>query len=117
MKGKLIAETRGSLYSLHLTTTARQPSDSGLTAGMGRCFTSPIASAKQTEGHFMSDAIAPHTGGTSQIETIGYVPIPGQREAATERRKQFPYRFPRDPRWLGGKFTVAENARRLLRYF
>jgi hypothetical protein len=29
----------------------------------------------------------------------------------------FPYRFPRDGRLLGGKFTVAENGRRLLRFF
>ncbi len=65
----------------------------------------------------MSDAIAHPTAGNSQAETLPYVPIPGQREAANERRKHFPYRFPRDPRRLGGKFTVAENARRLLRYF
>jgi len=43
--------------------------------------------------------------------------VPGQREAATERRKAFPFRFPHDARALGGKFTVAENARRLLRFF
>lgn len=48
---------------------------------------------------------------------IAYVPVAGQRESAAERRRQFPYRFPRDPRVLGGKFTVAENARRLLRFF
>jgi len=50
-------------------------------------------------------------------ETIPYAPVAGQREAAVERRKSFPYRFPRDGRLLGGKFTVAENARRLLRFF
>jgi len=49
--------------------------------------------------------------------TIPYVPVAGQREGAAERRRVFPYRFPRDPRLLGGKFTVAENARRLLRFF
>src|SRR5216110_1229737 len=65
----------------------------------------------------MSDAIAHSSGGGSQAEALPYVPIPGQREAATERRKHFSYRFPRDPRRLGGKYTVAENARRLLRYF
>src|SRR4029078_10448382 len=30
---------------------------------------------------------------------------------------QFPYRFPTDRRALGGNFTVAENGRRLLRFF
>ena len=39
------------------------------------------------------------------------------RTAAGERRKAFPYRFPRDNRHLGGKFSVAENARRLQRFF
>jgi hypothetical protein len=43
--------------------------------------------------------------------------IAGQREAAAERRAKFPYRFPVDRRQLGGKFTVKENSRRLLRYF
>ncbi len=40
-----------------------------------------------------------------------------ERRAAAERRKAFPYRFPRDPRHLGGKLSVKENADRLLRYF
>jgi hypothetical protein len=40
-----------------------------------------------------------------------------EREAAGERRAAFPYRFPRDARKMGGKFTVQENARRLLRFF
>ena len=53
----------------------------------------------------------PSSNGTS----IPYVPVAGQRAAAMERKKAFPYRFPRDPRLLGGKFDVAENARRLLR--
>ncbi len=43
--------------------------------------------------------------------------LAGQREAAAERRARFPYRFPVDRRQLGGKFTVKENSRRLLRYF
>lgn len=43
--------------------------------------------------------------------------LAGQREAAVERRAKFPYRFPVDRRQLGGKFTVKENSRRLLRYF
>ncbi len=39
------------------------------------------------------------------------------REAAAERRRAFPYRFPRDFRNMGGKFTVEQNAQRLLRFF
>ncbi len=42
---------------------------------------------------------------------------PEQRAAATRRKQEYPYRFPRDPRKLGGKFDVEENSRRLLRYF
>jgi bacterioferritin (cytochrome b1) len=42
---------------------------------------------------------------------------PDQRTAAAERRAKFPYRFPRDNRKMGGKYTVAENARRLMRFF
>ncbi|MBI4551612.1 MAG: hypothetical protein HY710_05045, partial [Candidatus Latescibacteria bacterium] len=42
---------------------------------------------------------------------------PEERAAAQERKRAFPYRFPRDPRPLGGKFDVAENARRLMRFF
>src|SRR6266511_5934966 len=52
-----------------------------------------------------------------QNSSIPSVPIAGQREAAAERRKAFPYRFPRDSRLMGGKFSVAENARRLRRFF
>ena len=40
-----------------------------------------------------------------------------ERLAAAERSRAFPYRFPRDRRPLGGKFSVDENARRLLRFF
>ena len=40
-----------------------------------------------------------------------------EREAARRRRDQFPYRFSRDPRKLGGKFSVQENAQRLQRLF
>lgn len=42
---------------------------------------------------------------------------PEERSAAQTRKAEFPYRFPRDPRPLGGKFSVAENAKRLLRFF
>ena len=48
---------------------------------------------------------------------IPTVRVAGQREAAIERKSRFPFKFPRDPRPLGGKFTVKENARRLLRFF
>ncbi len=48
---------------------------------------------------------------------IPYSGVPGQREAAVDRARSFPYRFPRDRRPLGGSYTVAENSRRLLRYF
>ena len=40
-----------------------------------------------------------------------------ERTAAPERSRTFPFRFPRDARHLGGKFSVDENARRLTRYF
>ena len=63
---------------------------------------------------------APHTGhgnGTTSHATIPSTSIAGQREAAAQRRATYPYRFPRDNRLLGGKFSVAENARRLQRFF
>src|SRR5262245_8321125 len=55
--------------------------------------------------------------GSVDPATIPYAPVAGQREAAEQRRRAYPYRFPRDLRQLGGKFTVEENARRLLRFF
>jgi hypothetical protein len=54
---------------------------------------------------------------SSPTTEIPYTAVPGQREASAQRRQSYPYRFPRDHRLLGGKFTVAENARRLLRFF
>ncbi|HEY2950933.1 MAG TPA: hypothetical protein VGK40_00035 [Verrucomicrobiae bacterium] len=63
----------------------------------------------------MSTTTSPNGNGTPT--TIPCASLPGQREAAAERRKAFPYRFPRDGRLLGGKFSVAENARRLRRFF
>src|SRR3977135_272940 len=42
---------------------------------------------------------------------------PTARAAALERRRAYPFRFPSDRRQLGGKFSVRENARRLLRFF
>src|SRR4030095_10884784 len=54
---------------------------------------------------------------SSPTTEIPYTAVPGQREASAQRRQSYLYRFPRDHRLLGGKFTVAENARRLLRFF
>src|SRR2546428_13881941 len=51
---------------------------------------------------------------TNQIPTFSR---PEERAAAVERARLYPYRFPRDRRQLGGRFTVEENARRLLRFF
>lgn len=53
----------------------------------------------------------------SSRASIPAVSFAHQREAAEERRRRYAFRFPRDGRELGGKFTVAENAGRLLRYF
>jgi hypothetical protein len=58
----------------------------------------------------------PDNSGSAK-ETIQAISFAHQRAAAEERRRSFPYRFPRDGRQLGGKYTVAENARRLLRFF
>src|SRR5262249_39047805 len=60
-----------------------------------------------------SDQAASH-GGEQPIPAISR---PGERHAAAERARAYPFRFPRDRRQLGGKFSVAENARRLLRFF
>src|SRR5881296_3837780 len=59
-----------------------------------------------------TDAKAQSPSGT--IPTVSFA---HQRAAAEERRQAFPYRFPRDGRQLGGKYSVAENSRRLLRFF
>lgn len=42
---------------------------------------------------------------------------PEERAAAAERQARFPYKFPRDRRKIGGKFTVDQNAELLLRFF
>src|SRR5437773_11836091 len=52
----------------------------------------------------------------AQASEIPTVSRPQERSAAAERARGFPYRFPRDRRQLGGKFSVGENARRLLRF-
>jgi hypothetical protein len=59
-----------------------------------------------------NDANAQSPSGT--IPTVSFA---HQRAAAEKRREAYPYRFQRDRRQLGGKYSVAENARRLLRFF
>jgi hypothetical protein len=56
-------------------------------------------------------------GGHSPASTISSRSFEADRSAASDRKRLYPYRFPRDPRLLGGKFAVAENSRRLLRLF
>jgi hypothetical protein len=65
----------------------------------------------------MNDENSTDSNGKSGQSQIPYRAVPGQRQAALERRRGYPYRFPRDARILGGKFTVEENSRRLLRFF
>src|SRR5438034_9089199 len=55
--------------------------------------------------------------GGEQHREIPAVSRPDERAAALERRRAYPFRFPSDHRQLGGKFSVKENARRLLRFF
>jgi hypothetical protein len=49
--------------------------------------------------------------------TIEPVSRPEQRQAAEARRKAYSFHFPRDARKIGGKYSVEENSRRLLRWF
>src|SRR5215213_5088160 len=51
---------------------------------------------------------------TSEIPTVSRA---SERAAAAERACSYRYRFPRDRRQLGGRFSVEENGRRLLRFF
>jgi hypothetical protein len=51
---------------------------------------------------------------TTEIPTVSRS---DERAAAVQRARAFPYRFPRDRRQLGGRFSVEENGRRLLRFF
>src|ERR1044072_4590786 len=54
----------------------------------------------------------------TKVQTeIPAISRPSERLAASERSRAYPYRFPRDRRQLGGKFSVEENSRRLLRFF
>src|SRR6266446_4631519 len=57
------------------------------------------------------------TNSANQLSEIPSVSRSQERAAATERVRSYPYRFPRDRRQLGGRFSVQENARRLLRFF
>lgn len=59
----------------------------------------------------------PDSNGPQTATTIPTVSRPAERAAAQERKKAYPFQFPRDRRLLGGKFSVDENARRLLRFF
>jgi len=65
----------------------------------------------------MSNETGSTNGGPKNRESIPTNSFADQRAAAEERKKAYPYRFPRDNRRLGGKFSVEENARRLLRFF
>ncbi len=61
---------------------------------------------------------APATGMAAGTDfSHPYGPRDRDREAAGRRRQLYPYRFPRDARPLGGRFSVAENSRRLHRFF
>ncbi len=40
-----------------------------------------------------------------------------ERQAAQSRKMAYPYRFPRDLRQMGGRYTVQQNSDRLLRLF
>jgi hypothetical protein len=62
----------------------------------------------------------PVGGNSPPDQPSGEIPAvsrPEARQAAAARRAAFAYRFPRDGRQLGGKFSVAENAKRLMRFF
>ncbi len=79
-------------------------------------------SAQEANGHGSPQSHgAPQDHGSPHEQpdtrTIPAVSWPDARQAASERRGAYPYRFPRDSRQLGGKYSVEENARRLLRYF
>jgi hypothetical protein len=64
------------------------------------------------------DTKTPDNGERSARSTaIPTVSLSNQRAAAEERKAAYPYRFPRDRRQLGGKYSVKENAKRLLRFF
>ena len=49
-------------------------------------------------------------GGSSRSEFPAMSDAAARKEAA-DRKQSFRYRFPRDDRALGGKYTVEDNAR------
>jgi hypothetical protein len=65
----------------------------------------------------MADKLSTSNNGGTPLSEIRTVSFGMDRAQAQERQRTYPYRFPRDRRQLGGKFTVQENARRLLRFF
>jgi hypothetical protein len=65
----------------------------------------------------MSSESKPNMSGGGAGVEIPSGPRSLERAAARVRQTAYPYRFPRDNRKLGGKFSVTENARRLLRFF
>src|SRR5713101_1321096 len=65
----------------------------------------------------MSTDNQPDTQNGDGANSIPTISRPEERAAAAERARDYPYRFPRDRRQLGGKFSVEENGRRLLRWF
>src|SRR6266478_8724279 len=65
----------------------------------------------------MSTSNQPNPPNGNGATTIATISRPEERAAAAERARAYPYRFPRDRRQLGGKFSVEENARRLFRFF
>ena len=62
----------------------------------------------------MSDPAPTSPPSQTTIPTISFA---HQRAKAEERRAAYPYRFPRDLRQLRSRYSVRENARRLLRFF
>ncbi|MBI2949277.1 MAG: hypothetical protein HYY23_16675 [Verrucomicrobia bacterium] len=57
------------------------------------------------------------SNGANQTHEIPTVSRAEERAAAAQRARAYSYRFPKDRRQLGGKFSVEENAHRLLRFF
>src|SRR5687768_3712990 len=55
-------------------------------------------------------SIRPDPGKPNNKHEIPTVSRADERSAASERARTYAYRFPRDRRQLGGKFSVQENA-------
>jgi len=65
----------------------------------------------------MSTDTLEHNNTSPAPQAIPAISFAPQRAGAAERKRTYPYRFPRDSRLMGGKYSVAENARRLQRFF